>query len=231
MSKIPVRTLHQQVADRIREMIRKGVLNKGQKIAEAEMCRELGISRTPLREALHVLSSEGLIDLTPNKGAYIAQPSMNDIREMFEVMSILEGVCARVATEKMKPNDFKKIKKLHSKLEKHYQKKDHEKYLSVNQELHMLIQQLTGNKILNEVINGLRQKILLYRYRQLYQPDRFDQSIQEHRELLKAFEEKDAAAAENAMKRHLMNQCEALVVLYEDGPRSDRWSDTNRSMS
>jgi DNA-binding GntR family transcriptional regulator len=73
---------------------------------------------------------------------------------------------------------------------------------------------LSGNKVLNAVINGLRQKILLYRHRQLYQPERFKQSIQEHRDLLEAFRKRDAALAERLMKRHLIKQCEALVGLY-----------------
>jgi DNA-binding GntR family transcriptional regulator len=74
---------------------------------------------------------------------------------------------------------------------------------------------LPGNKVLNDVINGLRQKILLYRHRQLYQPERFKQSIQEHRDLLEAFRKRDAALAERLMKRHLIKQCEALVSLYD----------------
>lgn len=211
VSKIPIKPLHQEVADRVRELIVSGVLKRGDRIVETEMCSSLGISRTPLREALRILSSEGLIEVIPNKGAYVAQPSMKDIREMFEVMSILEGACARVAAERMSEKDFKKIEVTHQLLELHYEAKDHEQYLQVNHSYHVLVQDMAGNKVLDEVINGLRQRILLYRYRQLYQPDRFSASIQEHRDLLEAFRRRDAEAAESIMKRHLMNQCEALV--------------------
>jgi len=214
LPRIPVVPLHKEVADRIRHMIQKGLLKEGDRIVENRLCEEMGVSRTPLREALRILNSEGLIDLAPNKGAYVAKPSLEEIREMFHVMSILEGACARAATERMTETDFQKIEKLHEKLEQHHKMRDHEKYLKVNQRYHSLIQELAGNKTLNEVIIGLRQKILLYRYRQLYQPERFDKSMAEHRVILEAFRRRDPAAAEEAMKTHLMNQCKALLDLY-----------------
>ncbi len=217
MTRISIKALHQEVADRIRELIRNGHLKKGDRIVETEICQLLGISRTPLREALRVLSAEGLIVIVPNKGAHVAEPSMQEIREMFDVMAILEGVCARVAAEKMTDAQFKKLRQLHEKLEQHYQAGNDQKYLKVNHEFHVLIQTIAGNKVLDEVVNGLRQKILLYRYRQLYQPDRFDASMQEHRDLFKAFKSRNPDKAERMMKKHLMGQCEALVNLYENG--------------
>jgi len=201
-------------------MIRRGLLSKGDRIVEKQLCEALGVSRTPLREALRILSSEGLIDLVPNKGAYVAQPSMEDIRELFDVMSILEGACARVASQKMSQADFSRLEKLHEKLERHFDLKDHEKYLEVNHKYHSFIQEMAGNKLLNEILGGLRQKILLYRQRQLFQPDRFEASMNEHRLLLEAFRNRDADAAESLMKRHLMNQCEALRTVYEDAGRA-----------
>ncbi len=134
---------------------------------------------------------------------------------MFEVMSVLEGTCARLAAKKMEEKDFRKIEALHKELEKYYSKQDHEAYLENNNAYHVFIQELPGNKVLDDVINGLRQKILLYRHRQLYQPERFKQSIQEHRDLLEAFRKRDAALAERLMKKHLLKQCEALVGLYK----------------
>ncbi|RLG27918.1 GntR family transcriptional regulator, partial [Methanosarcinales archaeon] len=160
------------------------------------------------------LKSEGLIDLIPHKGAYVSQPCIEEINDMFEVMSVLEGTCARLAATKMTEKELIKIESLHENLEEQYRKKDHEAYLKKNNVFHLFIQELAGNKILNGVINGLRQKILLYRQRQLYQPERFDQSIQEHRDLLDAFSKKDPISAESLMKRHLLMQCKALVGLY-----------------
>lgn len=216
MTEISKRPLHQEVAQRIRVMIRNGDLNRGDRIVEKDLCAALGISRTPLREALRYLTSEGLIKLVPHRGAFVAEPSIQEIRAMFEVMSILEGYCAARAAEKMSEGDLQKLERLHSKLEHYHEVRNGEKYLEVNHRLHSLVQELAGNPVLNELINGLRQKILLYRHRQLYQPDRFDASMNEHRDLMAAFRRRNGAMAENSMRAHLIHQCEALESLYED---------------
>jgi DNA-binding GntR family transcriptional regulator len=214
MQKIVQRTLHQEVTDRIREMIHGGVLVRGQKIDEKQIAESMGVSRTPVRESLRVLHSEGLIDLIPHKGAYLIQPRVEEVQDMFEVISVLEGTCARLAAKKMTEKDLKELESLHSTLEKHFRKRNHEAYLECNHLLHLRIQQLSGNKVLNDVLNSLRQKVLLHRHRQLYHKDRFERSMQEHRDLLEALQKRNPELAEQAMKRHLINQCEALVDLY-----------------
>ena len=214
MHKIRTKTLHQEIVAQIQKMIRKGILVRGQKINEKRLCESMGVSRTPVREALRLLKSEGLIDLIPHKGAFVSQPCIEEINDMFEVMSVLEGTCARLAVANMKGKDFKRIESLHKELEEHYRNRDYEAYLKKNHIFHVFIQELAGNKVLNDVINGLRQKILLYRQKQLYQPERFDQSIQEHRDLLQAFRKKDPGLAQLLMKQHLLMQCKALVGLY-----------------
>jgi len=197
-------------------MIRKGHLEKGDRIVEKELCQAMGVSRTPLREALRMLSSEGLVELIPNKGARVVEPTMRDIREMFWVMSILEGACARECAGKMDEKGLNKLENLYQKLEKYCQEQNHEKYMAVNHSYHTLIQELAGNRVLSEVINGLRQKILLYRYRQIYQPSRLQASMQEHRELQEAFRRRDPENAERLVKEHLIRQCEALESVYPE---------------
>jgi DNA-binding GntR family transcriptional regulator len=213
---IQVGYIAQEAAKRIRDMIRKGTLKKGDRILEEPMCRAMGVSRTPLREALRILSSEGLIELIPNKGAYVAQPSIKDIGEMFYVMSILEGTCARVCAEKMDDEGLRRLDDLYRKLEEHCQAEDREKYMAVNHAFHSLVQELAGNKVLSEVINGLRQKILLYRYRQIYQPNRLKESMQEHRDLQHAFRERDPEKAGRFMQEHLTRQFNALKSAYSE---------------
>ena len=209
--KIKPKAIHEEVTSQIREMIRDGIFVKGQKIDEKYICESMGVSRTPVREALRTLNAEGLVELIPNKGTYVSDPPMEVIQDLFEVISVLEGTSARLATQKMNDRDFAKIESLHQDLERYYTVRDHKAYLQRNHVLHELIEDINGNKVLKQVIDGLRQKILLYRYRQLYEKYRFDQSIQEHRDLLEAFRKRDAALAEITMKRHLMAQCKALV--------------------
>lgn len=217
MKRIEARPLHHEVAHQIREMIRKGTLATGERIVEKRFCDALGISRTPLREALRVLHSEGIVDLVPRRGAYVTQPSIQEVRDLFEVMAVLEGLCARAAAARLGAEDLARIESLHETLEQCYADRDEERYIHANHALHKLVQHLAENQVLNEVASGLRQRMLLHRFRQLYQTDRFDQSIREHRELLEAFRHRDAAAAQAVMERHLRRQCEALETLYQPG--------------
>jgi DNA-binding GntR family transcriptional regulator len=224
MKKIQPGYLAQQAADRIRDMIRNGSLKKGDRIREEPMCAAMGVSRTPLREALRILSSEGLIESIPNRGSYVAQPTIEAVGEMFFVMSVLEGTCARLCAEKLDEKGLRRMDVLYRKLEQHCSAENREKYMAVNHSFHSLVQELAGNKVLSQAIDGLRQKILLYRYRQIYQPHRLKESMQEHRDLQQAFRERRPDAAEVCMREHLTRQFLALkTVLAEasEHPRGD----------
>ena len=220
--KIRKSTLHTQIADHLREMIMTGELEEGDKINENELCAAMGISKTPLREALRVLSVEGLISPVPNRGSFVTKPTLAEIREMFEVMSVLEGVCARSAAARMNAAQFVRIEQLHAGLETEYVRKDQKAYIRINNRYHSFVQELAGNRTLNQIVNGLRKKILMYRFQSLNLPGRFEDSIREHRDLLKAFRERNPARAERIMKLHLQRQSQALEQLAqtEDGTRA-----------
>lgn len=213
MKIIQKKTLHEEIANNLREMIMSGELREGDKIRENELCDLMGISKTPLREALRVLSAEGLIRLIPNRGSFVTTPTFEEIKEMFDVMVALEGVCARTAVEKMSDQDFVKLDNLHRKLEQNFKRKDQKEYIHQNNLYHAFVQELAGNKTLNQIVNGLRQKILLYRFQSLNLPGRFEQSIKEHRSLLAAFRNRDSGKAESLMKSHLKKQCDAMEKL------------------
>ena len=208
-------TYHVQVAEMLRDMIMTGKLAEGDKVNEGELCETMGISKTPLREALRVLSVEGLIRLVPNRGAFVTKPTFEEIAEMFDVMSLLEGHCARAACEKMTPKDFTRLEKLHAKLEDNFEQRDQEEYIRINNRYHSLVQEIAGNRALNQIVDGLRKKILLYRFQSLNLPARFECSIREHRNLLDAFRKRDQSRAESVMRDHLHNQSQALETLVE----------------
>ncbi len=209
-------TLVEQVANQMREAITSGRLKSGDRLIEVDIARSMQIGRNAVREAIRYLEKEGLVTTAPFKGAHVTIPNIDEIDQMFEVMSGLEGMCARLAAQKMIHKDLKKIERLHAELEKHYAEKDPKAYLETNWTFHEFIQELSRNKVLSEVTSGLRQKTLLYDRRQLYQPNRFDASMQEHREVLAAFRRKDPDLAEKMMKNHLLKQGEALVESYKN---------------
>lgn len=208
-------TYHVQIADMLRDMIMTGKLKEGDKVNEGKLCATMGISKTPMREALRVLSVEGLIRLVPNRGAFVTKPEFEEIAEMFDVMSLLESFCAREACAKMTPKNFTRLEKLHAKLEENFERHDQEEYIRINNQYHSLVQEIAGNRILNQIVDGLRKKILLYRFQSLNLPARFASSIREHRDLLEAFRQRDHSRAEALMREHLQNQTQALEILVE----------------
>ncbi|RLC02801.1 MAG: hypothetical protein DRH34_06770 [Deltaproteobacteria bacterium] len=204
-------TLVERVIEQIREAIRSGRLKPGDRLVEMEIASSLEIGRNAIREAFRYLEKEGFVTITPFKGAHVTLPNKKEIQQMFEVMSGLEGMCARLATQKMNQKNLKKIESLHADLEKYYKNNEPEKYLKTNWSFHGLIQKLAKNDVLDQVVNELRQKIFLYRKKQLLQPNRFEASMDEHRMILKAFQKKDPNEVELKMRQHLIRQGETLM--------------------
>ncbi len=208
-------TLTEQVTNRIREAIMSGKLKPGDRLIETDIANSMQIGRNAVREAIRYLEKEGLVTTAPFKGAHVTIPDIDEIYQLFEVMSCLEGMCAHLATQKMTNGDLKKIENLHARLERQYAQEDPKRYLEANWTLHEFIQELSKNKVLCEIASGLRQKTRLYDPRQVYQPNQLDASMREHREILAAFRKRDAELAEKAMKNHLLRRGEALVKSYK----------------
>lgn len=210
------KTLAEQTADKIRDLIHKNELESGKKLNEVWLCEQLGVSRTPLREALHALSAEGLVELLPNRGAFVAELSIEELRHTFEVMSVLEGSCARMAAERLTHADLKTIEKIHEQLEEYVQNNDPHGYVKHNQTFHQFIQEKAGNPLLSKMATGLRGRVLPQRFRQIHRPGRLESSIDEHRWLMEAFRARDGEKAEKLMRIHLQRQCDALVMYYAE---------------
>jgi DNA-binding GntR family transcriptional regulator len=213
--KIKRKTLHEVIANNLREMIMAGELKKGDKIKEHDLCTSMDVSKTPLREALKVLNAEGIIKLIHNRGAYVSRPTHEEIKEMFDVMSVLEGACARAAVEKMTDNKLLTLGKIHKKLEENFQDNNRKGYIYYNNLYHGFLQKIAGNHTLNQIVNGLRKKILLYRFESLSNPKRFEKSLKEHRSLQKAFQSRDPKLAEKLMRNHLEKAGRAVTEIKE----------------
>ncbi len=210
------KTLSQQVAGKIRNLIFKNELGSGQKLNEKLLCDQLDVSRTPLREAIRLLSAEGLVQLYPNRGAYVTEVSIEELRYTFEAMGILEGNCARLATERLTDADLAELEALHGQLEDCYEHNNPHDYVKHNHDYHVFVQEKAGNPVLKRLVSRLHGVILLHRFQQIYRPGRFDDSIEEHRRLIEAFRARDGARAERLMQTHLRNQCEALLMYYAE---------------
>ncbi len=210
-SRIVPLVLYQEVAERIRQRIYSHDLKPGAWIDEQALAESFGISRTPLREALKVLNSEGLVVLKPRRGCFVAELTEQDLDEIFPVMALLEGRCAYDAVRKAKPQDLKRLDDIHAKLEKYATAGDIERYYEQNYIFHDAVQKLAGNLWLQKTVGDLRKFLKLLRGRQLYLTGRLQASLKEHRLIMAAFHNQNPAAAEKIMHDHLLAQRAALA--------------------
>jgi len=217
--RITSQALYMQVADRLREQIYQHELAPGDAIDEMALCERFGISRTPLREALKVLDSEGLIELIPRRGSFVRRMDVEELNELFPVMVVLEGLCAREAVENCVAEDIQRLENMHEKLERFAEQGDVDAYYEQNFVFHQAIQDLSGNKWLQRVIGDLRKVLRLARHMQLTIPGRLESSLNEHRQIMQAFKEQDPDLADQNMQNHLKQQWFSLVDKSESNTR------------
>ena len=209
-SRIAPLALYQEVAERLRERIFSHELQPGTWVDEQALAEQYGISRTPLREALKVLASEGLVTLKPRRGCYVTEISDRDLDEIFTVMAMLEGECARVLAARATEADLARLQAIHADLESAAQASDIDRFFEANQAFHLAIQQIADNRWLLHVIEDLRKVIKLSRHHSLYSEGRLEQALAEHRTILDAMLARDADAAERSMRGHIRSGREAL---------------------
>lgn len=206
-------SLHDEVAARLRERIFAGELGPGTFLDETRLAEEMSISRTPLREALKVLTVEGLVRHEPRRGCFVNQVTEQDLDEIFPVLALLEGRCAYEAAQQASDADLATLEALHVKLQKHARAKRINEYYEANFAIHEAIIALADNRWLAMVIADLRKIVKLARLQQLHAPGRLDQSLSEHLAVFAALKARDPEGAEAAMKTHLTRQREALRAL------------------
>jgi len=203
--------LYQEVAERLRQRIFSHELSPGSWVDEQALADDYGISRTPLREALKVLASEGLVTLKPRRGCYVTEISERDLDEIFNVMALLEGQCARLTAQKATDADLDRLREIHAKLEKAANDGKIDAFFDANQAFHQALQELADNRWLLHVIEDLRKVIKLSRHHSLFSEGRLEQSLAEHRELLAALADRDVDRAELLMRAHINSGRAALV--------------------
>lgn len=212
-TRIVQQVLYLEVADRLRAMIQSGELTAGAWIDEIRLTKELGISRTPLREALKVLVNDGLVRLEPHRGCFVNELSSRDIDDIFPLMAMLEGRCAYEAARKASDQDLKRLEPLHHQLQLHAASGDADKYYATNALIHEAIQALADNHWLSDLIDNLRHVLSLSRHKSLTVPGRVQASCAEHMAIFAALKARDPQAAESLTRMHLMLQLDALHAL------------------
>jgi len=209
-TKLNNRPLYEDVADRLREQIFSKQLASGSWLDEQSLADQFGISRTPMREAIKVLASEGLVTIKMRRGAYVTEVARTDLEQIFTILSLLEGQAAKETATKATEAELNMLDHLHHRLEKAAADRDIEQFFEINVKFHELIQEIAGNRWMNGVIADLRKVLKLHRKDSLTSTGRLQNSLVEHREILRSILKRDEVAAELAMRKHLARGLEAL---------------------
>jgi DNA-binding GntR family transcriptional regulator len=203
------RPLYHDVAERLRAQIFAHTLPPGSLLDEQSLAVTFGISRTPMREAIKVLASEGLVTMKPRRGAYVTEVERGDLEQIFAVLAQLEGFAAKEAALKASEAQLNQLDNLHLKLEKAAADRDEEQFFEINVRFHELIMEIAGNRWMNGVVDDLRKVLKLQRRDSLGRSGRLQSALNEHRNILKALIKRDGAAAQEAMQAHLARGLEA----------------------
>jgi DNA-binding GntR family transcriptional regulator len=196
--------LYQEVAERLRQRIFAHELAPGSWLDEQALAEAYGISRTPLREALKVLASEGLVVLKPRQGCYVAEVLPGELDDIFPVLALLEAYSARDATLKLDAAGLARLESLHKILEDKAAEGDLGGFFEANQRFHRALHELTGNSWLLRVIDETRKRLKLARHQSLLDEGRIARSLAEHRQIMSAIRGRKALRAEELMHQHLL---------------------------
>lgn len=205
------RLLHEDVAERLRELIMHGELAPGVKLNERVLCEQLGISRTPLREAFKSLASEGLVELLPNRGAIVAPLDPARLQQIFAVLEALEGLAGELACRNASERQLREIRALHFEMLAHHARHELDAYFRCNQEIHIRIVEASGNEPLAQIYRSLNANARRARYMANLSQERWDQAVAEHNEILDALTARDAARLQRLLHEHLEHKL-ALVM-------------------
>lgn len=202
--------LYERVAERLRERILAHQLAPGSWIDEQALTAELGISRTPLREALKVLAAEGLVTMKLRRGAYVTEVSERDLTEVFQLLSLLESDAAAVVARDASDAQLAELVGLHKRLEEAVA--DRDVFFAANERFHMRLLEIAGNRWRNQVVADLRRVMKLYRHHSLFKQGRLEASLKEHRQLMAALKARNAPLAQELMQKHLARGQEAAAA-------------------
>ena len=206
-------SLRGRVFQKIREDILTGVYKEHDELREVSIGEELGVSRTPVREALRQLELEGLVTIVPNKGAYVTGITPQDVHDIYKIRSLLEGLCARWATEHITGRQIEELEEIILLSEFHLRKKSAEQAEQVSEldgKFHKVLYEASNSRILEHVLSDFHKYVQMARMMSVGAKDRAERSIEEHRDILKAIKDKDPDKAEWLANQHIMKVIENL---------------------
>ena len=208
---IPRAALHEQVAQRLRQMLVEGRIPPGAKLNERELAELLNVSRTPLREAIKMLAAEGLVELLPNRGAIAVSLSEADVLNTFEVMAGLEGLSGELAAQRITPQELAEIQAMQFEMMAAYTRRDLSAYYSLNARIHNAINTAAKNPVLASVYNQVNARLQALRFRSNQDGEKWKRAMKEHERMIEALTARDGAAMREVLLGHLRNKRDVVL--------------------
>ena len=208
----------------IEKLIVNGSMVPGQRLDEMVLAKKYGVSRTPVREAIRALIAIGLVQNTGKQGSQVAKLSISMLIEMFELMAVLEGMCAQLAARRATKNELLEMKKTHQLLEKTFEKGNHKEFYNVNLQFHDQLYNASHTQYLAEETLRLRRRLSPYRMRVTFQPGRMNSTLEEHNKILIAIKKGESELAKNEAISHLRligNDLEDFIASVSGSIKSD----------
>lgn len=204
-------SLRGRVFERLREDILSGKYKRDDMLREVAIGEELGVSRTPVREAFRQLELEGLIRIVPNKGAYVMGISPEDVADIYKIRSLLEGLCARWATEKITPEQMDDMEETILLSEFYLKKENFDQLTSYDNKFHELLYEASQSTMLIHLLKSFHQYVQRERSKTLHDTNRSKDAVAEHKRIMEAIKSKDADLAEQLADQHINNAYENMV--------------------
>ncbi|WP_328587641.1 GntR family transcriptional regulator [Anaerosacchariphilus polymeriproducens] len=208
--------LRDVVFNTLREAILKGELKPGERLMEIQLAERLGVSRTPIREAIRKLELEGLVLTIPRRGAEVAKMTEKNMREVLVVRKALEVLAVEIACEVITQPQIVELKEVAKAFEQSMNSKDLKKIAEADVRFHDLIYQSTGNKRLVQILNNLREQIYRYRIEYLKDASTYPSLLQEHQALIEGLKNRDKEFVKDIMNRHIENQERTVINIIRE---------------
>jgi DNA-binding GntR family transcriptional regulator len=208
---IPRASLHEQVAQRLRQMLVENQIAPGAKLNERELSEVLQVSRTPLREAIKMLAAEGLVELLPNRGAIAVELTEADVLNTFEVMAGLEALSGELAAQRITDAELAEIRAMHFEMLAAYTRRDLPAYYRLNSQIHRAINTAAKNGVLTATYNQVNARLQALRFRSNQDEAKWKQAMAEHDRMIEALGKRDAAAMRKVLGEHLDHKRDVVV--------------------
>lgn len=203
--------LRDVVFNTLRKGILTGELKPGERLMEIHLANRLGVSRTPIREAIRKLELEGLVTMIPRRGAEVAQITEKSLKDVLEVRRALDALCAELACERITDGEREELRKACMEFEKATKTKDATAIAKADVTLHDIIVAATGNKRLVTLVNNLAEQMYRYRFEYIKDENQHERLIEEHRRIYASILYKDSVAAAEAAREHIDNQEKSII--------------------